>query len=89
MWDVVRGKALGTQAFPSPITAVVVDTLENILCAGSAEGTVFLNNLDAGMEDPFPKPDGPQIVLRGHRCVKNALLCISHLLLFSFNSFAF
>ncbi|KAL3512573.1 hypothetical protein ACH5RR_025290 [Cinchona calisaya] len=68
VWDMVSGKLIKTQEFPQPITAIVLDPLENILFSGSANGTIFFNKFDAGLpNDPFPDPYGKQIVLNGHR----------------------
>ncbi|CAI9113104.1 OLC1v1013645C1 [Oldenlandia corymbosa var. corymbosa] len=73
VWDVVTGKLLSTQAFQLPITAIVLDALETILFSGTENGTIFVNNFDAGLDDLFPNPNGPQVVLNGHKKSISAL----------------
>ncbi|XP_071903606.1 protein ROOT INITIATION DEFECTIVE 3-like isoform X2 [Coffea arabica] len=68
VWNMLSGNLIKTKAFPLPITAIVLDLLEEILFCGSENGAIFLNKFDAGLlNDPFSNPCGEQIVLNGHQ----------------------
>ncbi|XP_052176443.1 protein ROOT INITIATION DEFECTIVE 3-like [Diospyros lotus] len=74
VWDLLTGSLLQTSAFPSPVTAIVLDREENMLFSGAADGSIFLNAFDAGLMEyvSIVSEDEP-IVLKGHSGAITAL----------------
>lgn len=57
-----------TQAFPLAVTAIVLDPGEQILFSGSADGRIFINMLDIGLEEfSAVVSEDHMMVLSGHK----------------------
>lgn len=68
MWDVIKGTLLQTKAFPTPITAIILDPAEKHLFSGTADGRIFVNAIDFRcIEDTCFSSEDQQIVLNGHK----------------------
>ncbi|KAF5932971.1 hypothetical protein HYC85_029142 [Camellia sinensis] len=62
------------QAFPLPITAIVVDPIDKKLFSGSADGTIFLNTLDFGVvEDTSIVLEDEPTLLTGHKSTNDVV----------------
>ncbi|OVA09493.1 WD40 repeat [Macleaya cordata] len=68
VWDVISGRLLRTQAYSQAISAIILDPEEQLLLSGSADGRIFINTLDIGLEEntTIISEDQP-IVLSGHK----------------------
>ncbi|KAM7475728.1 hypothetical protein LguiB_022971 [Lonicera macranthoides] len=74
VWDVITGTLLQTKAFPTPITAIVLDRAEKHLFSGTADGRIFVNAIDFRyVEDTCFSLGDQQIVLNGHKEAITAL----------------
>ncbi|KAM7471506.1 hypothetical protein LguiA_009689 [Lonicera macranthoides] len=74
VWDVITGTLLQTKAFPTPITAIVLDRAEKHLFSGTADGRIFVNAIDFRfVEDTCFSSGDQQIVLNGHKEAITAL----------------
>ncbi|KAL6996991.1 hypothetical protein U1Q18_007115 [Sarracenia purpurea var. burkii] len=68
VWELVTGRLLQTQAFPQPITAIVLDPAEKMLFSGGADGRIFINTLDVGLvEGTSVVSEDEPTVLKGHK----------------------
>ncbi|KAK6924691.1 WD40 repeat, partial [Dillenia turbinata] len=70
VWDPASGRLLRTRAYPLAITTIVLDPGEQLLFAGSADGRIFADMLDLGLnEDPFvvAVEQSTSRVLNGHK----------------------
>ncbi|KAF8399922.1 hypothetical protein HHK36_015792 [Tetracentron sinense] len=68
VWDLISGRLLRSHAFSQAITAIALDPGEQLLFSGSADGKIFANALDIGLEEnPSAVSEDLQMVLTGHK----------------------
>ncbi|XP_010248940.1 PREDICTED: protein ROOT INITIATION DEFECTIVE 3-like [Nelumbo nucifera] len=69
VWDLISGRLCHTQAFPTSVTAIALDSEKQILFSGIADGRIFVNilNVGLGLENSAVISEGPSMVLRGHK----------------------
>lgn len=64
----ITGTLLQTKAFPTPITAIVLDPAEKHLFSGTADGRIFVNAIDFRyVKYACFSSEDQQIVLNGHK----------------------
>ncbi|PIA63831.1 hypothetical protein AQUCO_00201277v1 [Aquilegia coerulea] len=75
IWDLISNKVVRTHAFPLAITAITLDPEERFLFSGSSDGRIFVNTLDAGLEEENEVLSEEQslMVLSGHKGAITAL----------------
>ncbi|XWS51389.1 hypothetical protein CRYUN_Cryun12cG0172400 [Craigia yunnanensis] len=67
VWDLVSGRLLQTQVYPTSITAITLHPVEQLLFSGSVDGKLFVNVLDLRpVEDPLVTTEDQAFVLKGH-----------------------
>ncbi|XP_058093965.1 protein ROOT INITIATION DEFECTIVE 3-like isoform X2 [Magnolia sinica] len=68
VWDLAIGRLLQTHTFSLAVTAIVLDPTEQFLFCGSADGRIFVNALDIGLqENPPIVSEDHSTVLSGHK----------------------
>ncbi|XVF11549.1 hypothetical protein REPUB_Repub08aG0037400 [Reevesia pubescens] len=67
VWDLVSGRLLQNQVYPTSITAITLHPVELLLFSGSVDGKIFINVLDLGpVEEPLVTTEDQAFVLEGH-----------------------